>query len=219
MSDAIVRENSLQFNGKNYFRVGSETEVIGSVGEKRSPITKGNYLEAKDRIKSAKLKIREIGPVKIDSQRTSKRDFLANVNLAKVFKVGSVDTAYEDVRDNKLDLLFFSVETNDMVKAINDSPAIRADLKRWGKDARVVTAGFVIVAAATSKTFASSTHVEAQLTAYGVTIDPKLGVSQGGSTAVEFPIGALFAYDISKIEWDNTNDTIVCDLKRDDHGL
>ena len=47
MSDAIVRENSLQFNGKNYFRVGSETEVIGSVGEKRSPITKGNYLEAR----------------------------------------------------------------------------------------------------------------------------------------------------------------------------
>ena len=123
------------------------------------------------------------------------------------------------MRDNKLDLLFFSVETNDMVKAINDSPAIRADLKRWGKDARVVTAGFVMVAAATSKTFASSTHVEAQLTAYGVTIDPKLGVSQGGSTAVEFPIGALFAYDISKIEWDNKNDAIVCDLKRDDHGL
>ena len=222
MTDAVVHKNSLKFNGKNYFRVGSESTVVGAVGEKRSPINKGNYLEVKDRIKSAKLKVREIGPVKISSKTTSKTDFMSNISFAKVFKLGSADTAYQAVCDNQLDLIFFSIDTNDMVDAINRSPAIRDDLQRWGNDARVVTGGFLIVDAKTGKDFTSSTNVEAHVTVYGVTIDAKLGVSKQGSTAVEFPQGAFFAYDLSRVVWDEKNEkkaSKVVDLKRDDHGL
>lgn len=218
MADAKVRRNSLHFNGKNYFRVGSETCVIGAVGEKRSPLTKGNYLEVKDRIKGAKLRIREIGPVAIDSRTTSKTDFLANISLAKVFRLGSVETAYEDVCNHKLDLVFFAIDTSDMVRAINDSPVVRDSLRRWGKDARVVTAGFVVVDASTSKAFASSTQAEASITVQGVTIEPKLTTGKSGNVDVEFPTGALLAYDLSSVEFDKQGGRVV-DLRRDDHGI
>ena len=222
MADAIVHENTLEFNGKKYFRAGSSELGIGSVGEKRTPIAKANYLEPKDHLRAAKIKIHEIGPVKIDSQRTSKKDFLASISVAKVFKLFSVDHAYEDVRDNKLSLIFFSVETSDMVRAINDSPAIREDLKRWGNDARVVTSGFTIVKAETAKHFASSTSAEAEVTVDSITINPKLTVSSGGDTTVSFPRGSYFAYGLSSIEWDDKNEkhaNRVVDLKTDQPGL
>jgi hypothetical protein len=85
-----------------------------------------------------------------------------------------------------------------------------------------VTAAFTIVDAKTSKTFSSSTDVEANLTVQGATINPKVGVSQGGSTAVEWGPGQSIAYDISKIEWDDPNEkkaAKVRGLRRDDHGL
>jgi hypothetical protein len=222
MSDAIVRENSLHFNGRNYFRVSSQDTSLGAVGEKKMPVLKGNFLDVKDRIKAQKLKIRDVGLVSIDSERTSKRDFLANISLAKVFKVGSVDTAYEDVRSNKLRLLYMSVDCNDMVDAINRSPAIREDLKRWGNDARVVTSCFVIVTAETGKQFSSSTNVEAEINVDGVTVSPKLSLSSGGSTEVKFPVGACLAYGLSSIEWDNKNEKKAekaVDLRPDDFGL
>lgn len=222
MADAIVNAHVLRFGSKGFFRAGSIDAVIGAVGVKRTPITRANYLEVKDRIKSGKLRIREIGPVEIDSQRTSKTDFLANISLAKVFRLGSADTGYEDVRDHKLSLVYFMVDFNDMVRAINDSPAIREDLKRWGDDARVVTSGFTVVQAETAKRFATSTEAQATITVQGVTIEPKIGVDTGGTTSVEFPVGSFFAYGLARLVWDEKkekNAHRVVDLKTDQPGL
>jgi len=222
MTDAVVRKNSLKFNGKNYFRVGAESTVVGAVGVKRTPIAKGNYLEVKDRIRSGKLKLREIGPVQIDAQSTSRADFMANINLAKIFGNADVDVAYRAVCDNQLDLVFFSIDTNDLVDAINRSPSIREDLARWGDDARVVSGGFLIVKATTTHALTVAAHVEARFNDGGLTIAPELGASTDRSTEVEFPVGACFAYDLSRLVWLGGNArqaTQVVDLERDDHGL
>lgn len=218
MADAIARKNSLHYAGNDYYKANASVAGIGAVGEKRTPVTKANFIEVKDRISADKLKIREIGPVKIDSQRTNKLDFLANVNLAKVFKIGSVDTAYEDVLKSDLQLVFMAVDVNDMVEAINRSPRIREDLDRWGNNARVVTSGFVIVEAKTARDLSSSTDVEAEVNVHGITIKPKLGVSTNDRTEVVFPVGSLYAYGLHKLFWDKKSGRVE-DLKFDGHGL
>jgi len=222
MSENKVGNNSLRANGIDYFRVGSQFALLGAVGQMRTPITKGNYLEVMDVIGASKLKIREIGPIKIDNQTLDKRNFLANINVLKVFKGASVDTQFEAFKRQELELLIVSVAANDMVDAINRSPKIRDDLKRWGNDARVVTTGFVIVKAETSRQYQSSTEVEANVTVHGVTLNPKLSTSGSGTTEVEFPVGSFFAYGPSKLIWDDKNEkkaTKVIDLKLDRFGL
>jgi hypothetical protein len=222
MSENQVRNNSMRVNGIDYFRVGSEFALLGAVGELRTPITKGNYLEVKDYISANKLKIREIGPIKIDNEKVDKKSFLANINVLKVFKGASVDTQFEAFKRQELELMVVHVATNDMVNAINRSPKIREDLQRWGNDARVVTTGFVIVKAETSRKFQSATEVEANITVKGVTLNPKFTSSGSGTTEVEFPVGAFFAYGPSKLIWNHANEkkaTEVVDLKLDRHGL
>jgi hypothetical protein len=221
MSDANVTNRALEVNGKRYFRVGSEFASLGAVGPKRTPLGKGSHVEFRDRIKNEKLKVRDIGPIKIDRQKLDQTNFLANINIAKVFKGVSVDSAYEAFKKQELELLIISVDASDMVRAINRSPAIREDLKRWGNDARVVTTGFVIVKAETSREFSSSNDVEAELTVKGVTLNPKVSTSSRGATSVEFPEGAFFAYGPSKLVWDEKNEkkaTRVVDLKLDLKG-
>jgi hypothetical protein len=63
---AVVKDNHLSFNGKNYFRGGSEDVELGSYGEKKSPITQTNYLEVQGKIPTAKLKVKEAVEVTID---------------------------------------------------------------------------------------------------------------------------------------------------------
>src|SRR5258706_5650089 len=55
---AIVKDNHLHFNGKDYFRGGSEDVYLGAYGEKKQPITKTNYLEVQDDVPSPKIKVR-----------------------------------------------------------------------------------------------------------------------------------------------------------------
>ena len=48
MPNVVVKENHLTFGGVAYFRGHAEDVEIGSIGEKRTPLTKQNYLEVKD---------------------------------------------------------------------------------------------------------------------------------------------------------------------------
>ena len=55
MANVAVKENHLTFGGVSYFRGHAEEVEIGSIGEKRTPLTKQNYLEVKDRIPVPKI--------------------------------------------------------------------------------------------------------------------------------------------------------------------
>src|SRR3954447_2723673 len=58
MSDIKVTDSHLTFLGKSYFRGGAPEIEMGSYGEKKTPITKTNYLEVQGKVPATKLKIK-----------------------------------------------------------------------------------------------------------------------------------------------------------------
>jgi hypothetical protein len=159
MAGAIVKNNHLHFNGKNYFRVGSEDVQLGSYGEKKSPITQGNYLEVQSKILGERLKVREAIEVDIDTTKTSERELLANINVAAVFK-GSAKTAYEDLKSQKLRLVKLEVDNEDMKFTANQSPNVIENLIEYGNDARIAHQVFIVLDAEMAHSFTSSTSFD-----------------------------------------------------------
>ena len=66
MANVVVKSNHLTFGGKQYFRGGAEDVLLGSFGEKKTPLTKQNYLEVQGTIPASKLKVRSATECTID---------------------------------------------------------------------------------------------------------------------------------------------------------
>ena len=60
MSNVVVKETHLTFGGVAYYRAHAEEVEIGSIGEKRKPLFKSNYLEVKDRVLVPELGLNSI---------------------------------------------------------------------------------------------------------------------------------------------------------------
>jgi hypothetical protein len=202
MAEAIVKTNEIKFNGREFWRGGSESVELGDIGEIRTPLGKPSWFESKDRIAGKKLKVKNLGNITIDSKRTSKLEFLGSIKIAKVFPMCEGSQAYESVVERKLELMYLELETDDVVDAINSSPGLREKLKDFGNDARICTGIFVVVNAETRKRFEVNTSNEAEFTIYGLTFNPKVNASAGGDTTIKIEKGRVFGYAIAKCIWD-----------------
>lgn len=202
---AVVKNNHLKFNGKNYFRVGSEDVSLGACGEKKSPLTQGNYLEVQDRIPTLKLQVRDAVEIDIDMTASTKNDILANIDVNGVFQ-GSAGTAYSDLKTGKLKLVKLSIDNEELKQAANDSPKILDELIRYGNDARISNQVFVVLENSLAETV---THA----TGFTVTAESgnlKLTVSggNGSTTTTSFVVSPnmTFAYGLVKLDWDAHQD-------------
>lgn len=199
----IVKDSHLNFGGVTYFRGHAEEIQLGSYGEKRTPLTKMNYLEAKGRIDGAKMKKANAMVVSIDSTQSKKGDFTGNVNaIIKGVPVSlSGGSAYDKLVKEELKLLKISVMTEDMKHAINNSPVVRDNLDKYGRDARVAHQVFMIIDAEMSTVFSRDSSVE--LSAGAGPVKATVGGTFGsaGSTTVEISPGTCFAYLLAKIDW------------------
>ena len=218
---AIVKDSHLSFNGRSYFRGGSEDIEIGCYGEKKSPITKTNYLEIQDRIPVPKLKIREAAEIKIDFTKTSEKDLLANINVPLVFK-GSVNTAYEDLREDRLKLVKLTINNEDLKDAANQSPKVVENLIEYGNDARLVDDVFVVLSAESAKSFAAGASFDVTASVEGVKITANGNGGSSGSTTVTVSKGMCLAYGLVKLDWDASmkkNKTEITKVTDDQWGL
>lgn len=198
---AVIKDNHMKYNGKTYFRAGSEDVQIGSYGEKKTPLTKSNYLEVQDRIPTPKLKIREALIVDIDFKQSTKTDIEANINKSVVFK-GSVSTAYEDLRNDKLKLVKLVIENEDIKDAINSSPKVIEDLKVYGNDSRVCHQVFIVLEASLARTVTTSTKFDVSGTDGSLKISVSGGTSKSTTAEITLSAGSTFAYGIVKLDWD-----------------
>jgi hypothetical protein len=193
---------------------------IGSIGEKRTPVTKQNYLEVKDRIPAAKIHATKSTVVEIDFTQTSKSAFSAVVTaiIEGVPVKLSGDATFDRLRSGELKLVKFSVANNDMKEAANDSPQKLQDLIEWGDDARIAHQVFIVMEAALANKFQNNATVELAAGAKG--LEAKVGGSgsASGSTTIQISAGTCFAYLLAKIEWDakqKKNQTRIVDLDDD----
>lgn len=199
----VVKDSHLNFGGVTYFRGHAEEIQLGSYGEKRTPLTKMNYLEAKGKLDGGKMAIANASVVSIDSAQSKKGDFTGNVKaiIEGVPVSLSGSTAYDKLVKEELKLLKISVMVEDMKKALNQSPSVLTSMDKYGNDARVVHQVFMIIDAKMSTVFTKDNTVE--LSAGSGPIKATVGGSFGsaGSTTVTISPGTCFAYLLAKIDW------------------
>jgi len=220
MANVVVAENHLTFGGVAYFRGNAEEVEIGSIGEKRTPLTKQNYLEVKDRIPVPNIAVTKSTVVGIDFTKTSKSAF--NTVVSAIVKGVPVkfsgDATFEKLKSGELKLVKFSVSNNDMEDAANKSPKALQDLIEWGNDARIAHQVFIVMEASLASQFDNNVTVDLSVGAKG--LEAKVGGSgsASGTTAVQISKGTCFAYLLAKIDWDakqKKNKTKIIDLDDD----
>lgn len=220
MANVVVAENHLTFGGVSYFRGHAEEIVIGSIGEKRTPITKMNYLEAKDRIPVAKIDIVRSTVTEIDFAKTTKASFTATVaaiikGVPVKFSGGST---FDKLRSGELKLVKFSVTAEEMKKAANASPKAIENLINWGNDARIAHQVFIVMEASLATVFDNDVKVDLSAGAAGIEASVGGSSSSSGVTKVRISPGTGFAYLLAKIDWDakqKKNQTKIVDLDDD----
>ena len=204
MANVVVKENHLTFGGVTYFRGHAEEIEIGSIGEKRTPLLKQNYLEVKDRIQIPKVNVVKATVVNIDFTKTSKSAF--NVMVSAIIKGVPAkldgDASFEKMRSGELKLVKFSVLNNDMMKEANNLPEKLQTLIEWGKDARIVHQVFVVIEASLANEFEKNVNVELSAGIKGLEAKVGGGGSGSGSTTVRISKGTCFAYLMLKMDWD-----------------
>jgi len=223
MANVAVHEAHLKYGGVCYYRGHAEEIELGSIGEKRTPILKQNYLEPKDRLPVVNLKGVKSTIVEIDSSTLSQSELGAKVSaivpvsgVPVPVKLGA-DAAFKQMKTNQLKLVKFSIETGDIVRAINDSPAKRTLLIDWGNDARVAHQVFLVMDATTARAFDNNVSVELSVGVDGVfSATVGGGSSSSGKTTVKYAKDSTFAYLLCKIDWDanqkkNINKAVDCD--------
>lgn len=211
---AVIKDNHLKFNGKSYFKAGAESVELGSYGEKKSPLTKANYLEVQGHVPYDKLKVRTATVVDIDFKQSSEKDFQANVIATAAG--GNVNTAYKRLDKGELKLVKFEVELVDMKNALNDAPAVRDNLDKYGNDARVCHQIFVVLEATVATKIASSTSLAAAGSNGALTVTAKATVKNEKDTVVTLSKGTTYAYLLAKLDWDKKNGNKVVDKLTDD---
>ena len=189
-------------------------------GEKKTPLTKVNYLEVQGRIPAQSLKIRKATEVKIDISGSTEKDVLANIDVGAIFK-GSINTAYKDLKEEKLVLVKLEVDNENMKEAVNQSPKVLDDLIEYGGDARITDEVWIVMDATLARSFTSSTSFNVSVNAGIVKVTAEGKVGSSGTMSVTLSEGTTFAYGLVQLDWDanlKKNKTKVVKLSDDQQG-
>ncbi|MCY1015860.1 hypothetical protein [Pyxidicoccus sp. MSG2] len=219
--DARITNTSLKFAGLSYFRANAPSVVIGSFGDKKTPLTKQNYIEVLGRIPVARLKVHRATTARIDFTGTSSVDLAVDVSVpisgsdtgmgTDMGTVPRADTgtvtlspsvAYEQLRHDQLCLVKLDIYPSDIIKAANDSPAVLAHLKECGDSGRLVHQIFMILKAKTAKVFSSSTSLALSATNGEVMVTAQGSQGSTGDLTLRLSYGTTFAYLLLKLKWD-----------------
>jgi hypothetical protein len=221
MSLAVIKDNHITFMGTRYFTGNGQLTHIGDYGEKATPIFGQNKLEVKAHIPAPKLdgKIKTVPPISIDTTQSSKSNFMTMVSgsLKAIGFSGSESAIYDELAKNHLKLVQLYVEAEAMKKAVNDSPQVLDNLRRYGADARIVHQYFVVVEAELAKSFTGGLNFDVSADALGgiVSIKASGGTTVSGKDTITLSSGTGLAYLLLKPIW-NKDKTKLDDTDADE---
>src|SRR5262245_11768333 len=144
MSDAIVKDTNLLFQGRNYFRGRAEGVQLWSYGVKKVPITLKDYIEVRGQLPVRMPAIGKVAVVTIDFDKTTEKDLLDNINVSSVFN-GASDAAYQYMKAGRLKLVRYEVANEDILSEANEPPDVVEKLVECGSGARIVNEIFVVM--------------------------------------------------------------------------
>ena len=223
MSEVVVKNNHLKFNGVNYFRGHAEEVSIMAYGDKKAPLTGANRLEVKDKILVPQIAAEQVTRVQIDFSRTSRTAF--NRKVSAVVYGATIETdgnvVFEQLKSGQLELVKFSVPINRVIEAANSSPTAIQDLIRYGQGARIAHQVFVVMSATLATQFSNSGAVDISVTYDDIEVTAGFEHKSTGQTTVTLSPGTTFAYLLTKIKWDarrKKKKTRIVDLRTDQWG-
>ncbi len=220
MSSIVLKQCFMKHNANRYYRRNSEDVVIGTIGEKRSPIFGCNYIEAERELSPTKIGEVDSDVYDIDTIKTKGSNL--NLNLSVIVQGAPVNLTAANinatVKKAKLKLVKFHVNNGDMLDAINNSKTRRKQLKLWGKKARVVHEIFVVMEAKLSEKFNNKFNLDLSIGVKGMEIEIGGSTSSDKMTTITLSEGTCFAYSLLKVKW-NKKKTEVIDLDDDPWGI
>ena len=198
----VIKNNHFTYNGIAYFRANADTVGLGSYGEKRTPLTKANYLEVKGMVPAPKLKAVKATVLDIDYSKSSAADIAADVRPMQLkFAGGSVSAARQAAEKGNLRLLKLHVLNNDMEEAINESPKVLDDLRDYGNDARVAHQIWVVLEAELANRVKTGASAEVTATIKGITVGLNGSTQSSQETELTIEPGATYGYLLGKFDW------------------
>ena len=215
MTYAVIKENHIKVSGIKFFKGNAPVIEMGSYGKKKEPILATNYLEVQDRLPAPKMdgKIKQATVIEIDTNKTSKSDFLANINVLGVFGVNA-DAAWSKAKQGEYKLVWLTIGLNDLKKAFNSAPKARNNLASYGSKARVVSQLFIALEASEASKVASGTSFDISVKAGVLNLTAKGGTNGAGGTDVSIASGTCYAYLLANPEWNKGKTQI--DMFKDD---
>jgi hypothetical protein len=223
MDYAVIKNNHITLAGNRYFVANANAVRVGSFGKKATPIIGQNKLEPKDHVPAPKLtgRIQTLPPISIDSSESKKSDFTAAVSasLAVIGLNVSGGEVYDQLVSNKLKLVELIVEEEEMVKAVNDSPNVLAELASYGNDARIAHRELLVMEAEMAKTFTAGPKFDLSVDAAGiVSIKATGGGSTSSGTTIKLAPDTGLGYLLLNFSW-NKNKTQIEKPRTDEQSI
>lgn len=226
MNDVNITKSAFVFNGKRYFRAGSEDLEMGAFGEKKTPITKPNYLAKEGTVSTknlSKVKVDVSGPFSIDWSKYSSSNVSAGISYLKL--AGGIGAFNRNVAKNaNLKLVKFSLGETPLKNLLNKhAGAARNALDAEGNDGRIVSAVFVAMEGklASQVSNAGSVNVSVPVANSGFVVDLGGGGSSTSNSEVLIPPNTSFAYLLHKVKkWEKSNGKrLIKDMEDDQQSL
>ena len=217
---AVIKENHMKYGGKRYFKPGGNMITIRTFGSKRTPTGQANYLEAHNEIPAPKLNGRLTNPtiVEIDTVKTSKGNFLANIsNFMGIFGL-SGNAAWSKVSAGQYKFLHVGIQMGDLKEAYNQSPKSRNEFADISGKERAVCEVFIVLETSEAVKVANSANFGLEVSGGVLNLTASGGASGSRTTKVSISPGTVYAYMLAKPDWKNSKSEIKS-FSDDQHGL
>lgn len=220
MGSVVIKQCYFKFNADRYYRRNSEDVVIGTIGEKTKPLFGCNYVQAEREL--SPKKIGEIDSDVFEIDIIKSKEINPNLNIQAIIEGVptniTLGMAIEKIKEANLKLVKFHINNGDMLDAINSSPKRKAELKAWGKKARVVHEVFVVMEAKLAEKFNNQNNLDLTAGIDGIKVELEGKSSSSKKTIITLSKGTCFAYSLLKLKW-NKKKTKVIDLDDDPWGI
>lgn len=221
-----ISDSKFVYNGKSYFRGGSEDVDFLAFGEKKTPVNRPNYLNVAGKVRPkniAKVKINVTGPYDIAWEKYS--DSEVNVGIKYLTLAGGVvGFTREAAKKADLKLMKISIGENQLEKLLNSyADKARHSLEDEGNDGRIASAVWIVLEAKLAETIANGSSIKANvpISTSGFTLEVGASGSSTTTTSVAVPENTSFAYLLHKVKkWrKEKGEKFVKELEDDMQGL
>lgn len=219
MGRAVIKNNYIKYNGKRYFKAGSDGVTITKFGSKKEPLTQANYLLPYDDIPTPKLssRINTVSIVEVDTASTKKSNFLANISsFMGIFGV-SGDVAWQKIKSGEYVFVLLTVDMVDLRKAYNQAPKALNEFADVPGKERAVCEVLIALEANEAEAVVNSSSFGLEMTNGKINVTASGGTSGKSVTTTSISPGTVYGYMLAKPKWKSKKSSID-HFTDDQHG-